>query len=294
MARVEANGAFDHRVAFETLARHTVVGLDRVDPTTSAITKLIDVDGPLEVTVTLDPGGATLTAPTTDESLVEALSGRVTRWFDLDTDLTPINAHLSATGLAASVAARPGVRLTRFTDPFEAAVLTVLGQRISVAAARVIGGRLMAAYGGYEVAGLRTFPTPAALASADVDELRAAVGTPLTRAKTVQAVARLLAEAGLALPGRDELLALPGVGPWTVDLLEIRAGTDPDSFPMGDMVLQRSMAAAGIADPPVASEEWRPWRSYAAVRLWAMDPGPRRPQSGGRRRSRGGSAPAQA
>ncbi|QXT63372.1 DNA-3-methyladenine glycosylase family protein [Tessaracoccus palaemonis] len=287
---VAANGPFDPQVAFDTLARHTVVGLDRVDPATRTVFRLVDVGEVVAVDVTLDAAGATVAVDTRDEGILAGLRALVVDWFDLATDLAPINAHLAAAGLAASVAASPGMRLTRHVDAFEAAVLTVLGQRVSLAAARVIGSRLMAAFGTGDVAGFRLFPVPGALAVVPVDELRDAIGTPASRARTVHELAVLFAERG-STPPREELLALHGVGPWTVDLLEIRTGDDRDAFPVGDMVLQRSMAAAGIVDVASASAAWRPCRSYAAVRLWAMDPGPRR---GGRGRSPGRSAPAQA
>ena len=287
---VAANGPFDPQVAFDTLARHTVVGLDRVDPATRSVSRLVSVGEVVAVDVTLDASGATVAVDTRDAGLLARLRAMVVDWFDLAADLTTINAHLAATGLAASVAASPGIRLTRHVDAFEAAVLTVLGQRVSLAAARVIGSRLMAAFGVGDVAGLRLFPAPAALAAVPVDELRDAVGTPASRARTVHEVASLFADLR-STPDREQLLALHGVGPWTVDLLEIRTGDDRDAFPVGDMVLQRSMAAAGIVEVASASAAWRPWRSYAAVRLWAMDPGPRR---GARGRSPGRSVPAQA
>ena len=287
---VAANGPFDPQVAFDTLARHTVVGLDRVDPATRTVRRLVDVGEVVPVDVSLDAAGATVAVDTRDAGLLARLRAMVVDWFDLAADLAPINAHLAATGLAASVAASPGIRLTRHVDAFEAAVLTVLGQRVSLAAARVIGSRLMAAFGTGDIAGLRLFPAPAALAVVPIDELRDAIGTPASRARTVHEVASLFADLG-STPDREQLLALHGVGPWTVDLLEIRIGDDRDAFPVGDMVLQRSMGAAGIVDVDRASAAWRPWRSYAAVRLWAMDPGPRR---GGRGRSPGRSVPAQA
>ncbi len=287
---VAANGPFDPQVAFDTLARHTVVGLDRVDPATRTVRRLVDVGEVVPVDVSLDAAGATVAVDTRDAGLLARLRAMVVDWFDLAADLAPINAHLAATGLAASVAASPGIRLTRHVDAFEAAVLTVLGQRVSLAAARVIGSRLMAAFGTGDIAGLRLFPAPAALAVVPIDELRDANGTPASRARTVHEVASLFADLG-STPDREQLLALHGVGPWTVDLLEIRIGDDRDAFPVGDMVLQRSMGAAGIVDVDRASAAWRPWRSYAAVRLWAMDPGPRR---GARGRSPGRSVPAQA
>jgi len=287
---VAATGPFDPQVAFDTLARHTVVGLDRVDPATRTVRRLVDVGEVVPVDVSLDAAGATVAVDTRDAGLLGRLRAMVVDWFDLAADLAPINVHLAATGLAASVAASPGIRLTRHVDAFEAAVLTVLGQRVSLAAARVIGSRLMAAFGTGDIAGLRLFPAPAALAVVPIDELRDAIGTPASRARTVHEVASLFADLG-STPDREQLLALHGVGPWTVDLLEIRIGDDRDAFPVGDMVLQRSMGAAGIVDVDRASAAWRPWRSYAAVRLWAMDPGPRR---GARGRSPGRSVPAQA
>ncbi|OIJ87139.1 hypothetical protein [Streptomyces colonosanans] len=147
---------------------------------------------------------------------------------------------------------------------------------MSLADARLIGSRLIAAYGADAPdpafgGGLRMLPTPRVIARQPAEELRARIGLTGARARTVLAVAELFADLGDTenLPGRAMLGAAYGVGPWTMDYMAARAGTDADAFPVGDAVLRRVLAARGAADPVVAAEDWRPWRSYAASRLWA-------------------------
>jgi len=153
----------------------------------------------------------------------------------------------------------------------------VLGQQVSVAAARRLAARLAAGYGKpfARPSGTLThcFPDAATIAAADP----AALPMPAARARALVTLAGALASGEVALhPGadRDEaearLLALPGIGPWTVAYIRMRALSDPDAFPSTDVGVLRALAALGAGGAgPRAAERWRPWRSYAVHQLWA-------------------------
>jgi len=152
----------------------------------------------------------------------------------------------------------------------------VLGQQVSVAAARRLGARLTAEYGKplARPSGTLThcFPDAATIAAADP----AALPMPAGRARALVTLAAALASGDVALhPGadRDEaaarLLALPGIGPWTVAYIRMRALSDPDAFPATDVGVLRALAALGASAGVAAAERWRPWRSYAVHHLWA-------------------------
>ena len=193
----------------------------------------------------------------------------IRRWFDLDSDLGPVNQRLSADPLLAPmVEARPRLRVLGHPIPFEAAIGTVLGQQVSVAAARTFAGRLVAAYGRSGPGGLMTFPRPEVLRDAEPEELRAAVGLTGSRSRSVQAVAAAFAERGTRSPlGRSELLALPGIGPWTADYLAVTSG-DLDAFTPGDLVLRRALGGVAAPAASARAERWRPFRAYALSHLW--------------------------
>ncbi|QIK84870.1 DNA-3-methyladenine glycosylase 2 family protein [Sanguibacter sp. HDW7] len=198
------------------------------------------------------------------------LAATVTRWFRLDDDTRPAEARLAADPLLAPlVAARPGLRPLGHPEPFEAAVTAVLGQQVSLAAARTFAGRLVDAFGSPGPAGLRAFPDAGTLASVPVDELRAALGVTGARARTLAGLA--LAVAGgldLRAAGREELLALPGVGPWTADVLALRLGAD-DVVCAGDLVLRRTLDLPDTRAVERRAEAWTPYRSTALWHLWA-------------------------
>jgi AraC family transcriptional regulator of adaptative response / DNA-3-methyladenine glycosylase II len=144
-----------------------------------------------------------------------------------------------------------------------------------VAGARTLTARLLTAGTPLpEPVGTLThaFPRAAALAEADLS----AVGLTGARLRTVHALTAALAAGDIALdPGadRDEaaraLLAVPGIGPWTVALVGLRGMADPDVWLPGDLALRRSLASLGSSDADAATR-WRPWRSYAVLHLWAL------------------------
>lgn len=275
--RVDVAGPFDHRAALATLAAHAVDGLHHLDLETGTFSRWVQVeDAQHLVTTRLETGGASLETPSGDPAVLDALADLTARWFDLAADLGPVDARLGADPLfAAQVRERPGLRITRFRQPFEAVVCTVLGQQVSLAAGRLFAARLVAAHGTAprgEAAPLRAFPAPAALAEIPLEELRATIGLTGSRARTVHEAAVLCAEhgGGAVLPPREALAEVHGIGAWTLDHLALRAGTDADAYPAGDAVLRRTLAALDPSADAARIASWSPYRGYAATRLWAF------------------------
>lgn len=198
------------------------------------------------------------------------------RWLDLDAMPDTIDAAL------ADLPGTPGIRLPGSLDAFELAVRAVLGQQVTVAAARTLARRLVERFGEPIVTPwpdvTLTFPLPEAIASSPVERI-AELGIVRQRANALIALARAWPELEHALdahldPQRmvEALCALPGIGPWTAHYIAMRACGWPDAFPPNDVAVLKAMRMlfdAGtqrLAD--ARSQAWRPWRSYAVLRLW--------------------------
>ncbi|MEP9321323.1 DNA-3-methyladenine glycosylase [Pseudomonas sp. LABIM340] len=211
----------------------------------------------------------------------EALTARVRKMFDLDSNPAHIAGHLDGDPVLGPLLLQaPGLRLPTAFDPFEQAVRAIVGQQVTVKAAVTIVGRLVQRLGETlpgEVEGqpTRLFPTPEALAGADL----AGIGMPGKRVETLQRFSAACASGALALhvdDGAEDLVkrlcALPGIGPWTAEYVALRAFGDPDAFPAADLGLLKSpvWGAEGITARELQrrAEAWRPWRAYAAVYLW--------------------------
>ena len=229
------------------------------------------------------PRGVRARVGLTDVSQLPTAVARLRRMLDLDADPAAVDAHLSLDPtLARLVAAHPGRRIPRGVDGAETAIKIVLGQQVSTAAARTHGARLVAAVGtpvDTGVPGLtHLFPEPPAIADAP-DEVFA---FPRSRRDTLRLLATVLADGTLDLgPGADReearagLLACKGIGPWTVEMVAMRALGDPDAFPATDLGVLRSgpeLGVADLADLAGRADAWRPWRSYATQHLWALTP----------------------
>ncbi|HSK18393.1 MAG TPA: DNA-3-methyladenine glycosylase 2 [Longimicrobiales bacterium] len=212
------------------------------------------------------------------DSLVPALlpvRAAVRRMFDLDADPAALVDHFASDGIMGPlVRGRPGLRLPGAVDGFELAVRGVLGQQISVAAARTLAGRLHAAYGD-AVAGApgidRLPASPSRLAEADPDDI-SRLGMPLSRARTVVLLAQSVTSGDISFaPTADiasaieSLQRVPGIGPWTAEYIAMRGYQWPDAFPATDLGIRTALRGQ---DPARVSEAWRPWRAYAAIHLW--------------------------
>src|ERR1700677_1998143 len=217
-----------------------------------------------------------------------AIVARLRRQLDIGADIETIDAHLSNDPLLAPlVARRPGLRAPGGWDGFELAIRAVLGQQISVGAARRLAGRLVALHGrpvpdaclGHARLS-RAFPTAKCLAKLKSIGL----GMPAARLASLKA----LAEASVADPNLfrsvgnieeivERLKPIRGVGEWTAQYIALRAIREMDAFPATDVGLLRGAAAADLAMVTSSTilldraESWRPWRAYAAQHLWAAD-----------------------
>ena len=205
---------------------------------------------------------------------------RVRAVFDLAADPEPIAlAFRDDPLLADCVAAAPGQRLPGAIDPFELAVRAVLGQQVSVAAARTLAARLAARHGAPLAAprdGLtHAFPDAATLARARLDGL----GLTGARTRSLRALAQAVVTGALRFDAdpaevRAALVALPGFGPWTVEYVMLRGVGDPDAFPAGDLGLRKAVATDAARTPvperalAARAERWTPWRGYAVFHLW--------------------------
>lgn len=217
-------------------------------------------------------------------TLIDDVS-RVRRLFGLDAppaEATPLGDDPL---LRPLVEARPGLRVPGAWDPFETAVRVILGQQVTVSGATTLAGRLVEAFGqpvpGLQALGLtHVFPPATAIAEASLEGLRA-VGLPGARADALREFARAYVEERIRLDASApleqavaSLEALPGVGPWTAQMIALRAMGHRDAFPAGDLGLRRN--ASRLLDAPVtmdrgALEElagrWRPHRALAALHL---------------------------
>ncbi|MFG2315736.1 AlkA N-terminal domain-containing protein [Streptomyces tendae] len=211
---------------------------------------------------------------------------RCRRLLDLDADPTAIDDQLRADPLLAPLVDKaPGRRVPRTVDEAEFAVRAVLGQQVSTAAARTHAARLVTAHGDPvddpEGGLTHLFPSTGALAAVDPETL----AMPRTRRTTFTTLVARLSDGSVNLgvesdwaETRARLLDLPGFGPWTADVIAMRALGDPDAFLPTDLGIRRAAAELGLPSTPAAltarAAAWRPWRAYAVQYLWATDDHP--------------------
>jgi len=251
--------------------------------------------GPGTVALTPADGHVVATLRLADMRDLAPAVARCRRLLDLDADPVAVDAALAQDpALAPAVRAEPGVRLPHAVDGFEMAVRAITTQQISLRSARTTLTHLLSAVqrlrfdqegpveetatAGRELLGqheLVAFPGAEEVASVPDDGFR----MPGARRETIRAVARAVADRSLDLePGGDReeavrrLTALPGIGPWTAGYVAMRALGDPDVFLPTDLGVRRGAAALGRPDAPKTldayADRWRPWRSYAVIRLW--------------------------
>jgi AraC family transcriptional regulator, regulatory protein of adaptative response / DNA-3-methyladenine glycosylase II len=205
---------------------------------------------------------------------------RCRRLLDLDADPEAVvDALAEDPQLRAVVAKAPGQRIPRTVNEAELALRVVLGQQVSLKAARTHAGRIAAAYGRpvTDAHGALTHVFPAVEDLLDLDPAHLAF--PKSRQRSLITLIRALADGSLTLdPGCDwnraraQLLALPGIGPWSAELIAMRGLGDPDAFPVGDLGVRLATNQLGLpTDPRKLTEHsgrWRPWRAYVTQHLW--------------------------
>ena len=272
---------FDAAGVLRWLAVRAVPGVEVAGP--DAYARAIALPGgPASFHLTTDGTRVLLRARLTALADVPVLVARVRRLLDLDADPVAVDGALAAEhALAPLVRAVPGIRLPGAVDAHEMLLRAIVGQQVSVAAARTQLARLAAAAGsaldgpGVVDGVTHLFPTPAQVAAAGAAVL---VG-PRARTETVLRVAAMLADGSLDVgvgddpaAQRERLVAVRGIGPWTADYLAMRVLGAPDVLPTGDVALRTGARLVGLPDAPRELAAWgatvSPWRSYASLHLW--------------------------
>ena len=296
---------FDAPGIFRFLAVRAVSGVEAAEvpdggPLRYARTLLLPHGpGAVEITATAGPEWSLrVRLELTSLADVATAVARVRRMLDLDADPVAVDAALAADPrLAPLVAGTPGIRVPGSPEPHELVVRAVIGQQISVAAARTHLSRLAERLGtgyGSSFAGLcRLFPTAAQIAAGvpgpvagEPPDPGRPLRLPARSVRTVVAVSQALAAGDLSVDlGADpdllrrDLTARPGIGPWTASYISMRVLGDPDAWLDGDVALVAGAAATGILGPDLSrpaahrtlaahAAAWAPWRSYAAMHLW--------------------------
>lgn len=271
---------FDHATLLRFFARRAIPGIETVGALGLRRTLRAGAIGPqagwIEARFEPERDRVRLRFAPTLAGASARLVAAARRWLDLDAAPAHIDAAL------ADLPGAPGIRLPGSLDGFELAVRAVLGQQITVAAARTLASRLVARFGEPTVTPwadlTHQFPAPEQLAAATIDDV-AGLGIPRQRAAALLALAnawpdleRLLTPATAPEAFIAALCALPGIGPWTAQYLAMRALGWPDAFPPGDVAVLKAMRRRfGTLNPRGAdahAEAWRPWRAYAVLRLW--------------------------
>ena len=272
---------FDVAGVFTWLAARAVPGVEVAGPASYSRTLLLP-GGPATFGVTPEGDRLRLTARLSALNDLPPLVSRVRRLFDADADPVGIDEALGhEPALAASVAAHPGIRLPGAVDPHEMLLRALVGQQISVAAARTQLARLARSLGttipaSGQAAGLTTlFPSPAQVAEGG----RAVLVGPRARIDSIFAICGLVASGELdlgyaddPLAQHDRLVAVRGIGEWTANYLAMRVLGHPDILPTGDVALRTGARRLGLPDHPRELAAWAtrvaPWRTYASLHLW--------------------------
>ena len=272
---------YDVREMLQFLQQRGIAGVEQIDQSTHTVARTLRLDDDTRgwIACRFEPEQHRVQVRVAD-SLAPQLPrviARVRAWLDLDADPAAIHAVLGA-----DFPALAGLRVPGTLDGLELAVRAVVGQQVTVAAARTLTTRLVERFGtplATPIDGLtRLFPSPAALAAASGDEL-GQLGLVRQRQAAIHALAQAVSTGQISLHAgadvqttMDALKALPGIGAWTADYIALRALRWPDAFPSGDMALQKALAPEGQRLTARAAESraerWRPWRAYAVIRAW--------------------------
>lgn len=278
--RLPYRAPFDAAGLFSFLGTRAVPGVESWDGTTYRRTLRLP-HGTGTLALTPAEGHVACTLRLDHLADLATAVARARRIADLDADPVAVADVLGADPLLAPLVARsPGLRVPGTVDGAELAVRAVLGQQVSVAGARTLAGRLVAACGEplADAADGLTHLFPSSAALADLDP--ALLAMPQARRRALLGLCLALADGDVVIdPGADRaeldarLRALPGIGPWTTSYISLRALGDPDAFLPTDLGVRHALEGLGSPGDPITAaalaERWRPWRSYALLHLWA-------------------------
>lgn len=276
---------YDTPAMLAFLSRRQIAGIEQVDEETGLWSRSLALrsGGQLHtgwMQVRFDPTQSHVLVQASESlhPVLPALIRRLRAALDLDADPQAIEAVLGGDFPGGA-----GLRVPGSLCGFELAVRAVLGQQVTVAAARTFCRRLVERFGEPLATPLpgvdRLFPSPQALAGVPGEAL-GALGIVRQRQAALAALARAVAEGRLVLePAADpaatiaSLRELPGFGDWTAQYIAMRALRWPDAFPAGDVAVQQALGLRSGPQPlraaTVRAEAWRPWRGYAVIRAWA-------------------------
>lgn len=279
--RLPYRAPYDFEHLLEFYSRRTIPGVEMVDAGGYRRSFVVDGEpGWFAVAPIRGEPALALRVHHARSGALGALVARVRRMFDVDADPRDLADVFRRSELLGPLIRRwPGQRLPGAWDGFELAVRAVLGQQVSVAAARTLAARVAATYGtpyaeGADAGLTALFPTPQALAEAPLEQQ----GIIRARASTIRGLAQAVLDGRLAFGSEQPLeaferglVALPGIGPWTAHYIAMRALAQPDAFPAADLILRRTAGQGRMLSTrelETASQAWRPWRAYAVMLLW--------------------------
>jgi len=273
--RLPARPPFDGAGVMRYLADHSIAAVESASA--DVYERAIQLPrGLARITLAVDGDAVTCVARLENIADVATLVARVRRLFDLDADSLAIDTALSRDdALAPLVARSPGIRIPGAMDVDEALFRTLVGQQISIVAARTVLGRITRELGAVVDDETVLFPTAQQFAERGRDVLRG----PATRIHSIVGVAEALASGDLRLDVgmpiaefTSRLTAMPGIGAWTAGYLAMRVLGSPDVLLSSDLVMLHAARDLGL--PATAKslgahgERWAPWRSYAGLHLW--------------------------
>ncbi|MES3000640.1 MAG: AlkA N-terminal domain-containing protein [Pseudomonadota bacterium] len=276
---------YEARAMLDFFAKRTIAGIELIDSAKGAMARTLAIEAGGKwhrgwLVAEFDEARHQVKLRV-DDALSQVLPlviRRLRAAFDLDADPAAINAVLHE-----SFPDGDGLRVPGAMSGYEIAIRAVLGQQITVAAARTLAQRMVDRFGEPVVTPFpqltRFFPDPAVLANAEGDAL-GQLGIVKQRQAAIVAIARAVAGKRLHLHGGadvtstiEALKQLPGIGDWTAQYIAMRALRWPDAFPAGDVALHKALGVQGGKQPAraaeAASHAWKPWRSYAVVRAWS-------------------------
>jgi AraC family transcriptional regulator, regulatory protein of adaptative response / DNA-3-methyladenine glycosylase II len=269
---------YDWKSMLAFLAARAVTGVEQIDNGAYRRTARLRRDGRehlgwLEVSPAEKKSALRVVMSRSLAETAQEVLDRVRRLTDVAANPVEIAAGLGRLGKK-----HPGLRVPGAFDGFEIGVRAILGQQVTVAAARTVAGRFASAFGSSISSPFATldtgFPAPEKIAQLTVDHI-ARLGVLAARSRSIIALAGAIADGTIQLvPGTDvaaeleKLRALPGIGEWTAQYIAMRALDWPDAFPHTDFGVMKALGETNPQRVLKTSQPWRPWRAYAVMHLW--------------------------